>query len=267
MLKTTRRASLPTALNKLLLVAIASSISLPAVAACFKQSPAHTVALLELYTSEGCDSCPPANEWLSEQSKQFTADQLVTLALHVDYWDYIGWKDQFASPAFGQRHKATVHANGSKTVYTPEFFVSGKETRNWRQHGVLAQRVGAANAKTATAAVSLSASSAGREASVKAVFKAQTSNALGYFAVLENQLATHVTKGENAGVTLKEDRVVRKWFGPYPVGADKNGTVIERTFSLPQSSPLKQLSLAAFVQDAATGAILQATASQVGDCF
>jgi hypothetical protein len=128
-------------LNVLVFVALLScDITHSAALACFKQSPAHTVALLELYTSEGCDSCPPANEWLGAQSKQFSVDQLVPIALHVDYWDYIGWKDRFASPAFGQRHRATVNANGGRKVYTPQLFVGNQEARDWRQSGALAQR-------------------------------------------------------------------------------------------------------------------------------
>jgi hypothetical protein len=246
----------------------ACSVSFPAAAACLKQSPAHTVALLELYTSEGCDSCPPANEWLGVQAKQFNADQLVPIALHVDYWDYIGWKDRFATPAFGQRHRATVNANGGRTVYTPQFFVGNQEARDWRQSGALAQRVKASNAQAASASIRLEASSTDRQANIKAQFKTATAGAVGYVAVLEDKLITHVTRGENAGATLKEERVVRQWLGPYSLSnTDPAGTTIERRVTLPSDSPLKHLSLAAFVQTAGSGAVLQATATGVGECF
>jgi hypothetical protein len=247
---------------------LASTVTLPAVAACFKKSPAHTVALLELYTSEGCDSCPPANDWLAVQAKQFTVDQLVPIALHVDYWDYIGWKDRFATPAFGQRHRATVNANGARTVYTPQFFVGNQEARDWRQSGALAQRVKASNAQAASASIRLEASSTDRQANIKALFKTSTAGAVGYVAVLEDKLVTHITRGENAGATLKEERVVRQWLGPYSLSnTDPAGTTIERRVTLPSDSPLKHLSLAAFVQTAGSGAVLQATATGVGECF
>jgi hypothetical protein len=225
------------------------------------------VALLELYTSEGCDSCPPANEWLGAQAKHFSADQLVPIALHVDYWDYIGWKDRFASPQFGQRHRATANANGGRTVYTPEFFISGGEARDWRQHGALAQRVKAANAQAATANIRLEASTQGRQTSIKAQFKTAAAGAQGYIAILEDKLVTSISSGENKGATLKEERVVRQWLGPYVLGNDAAGTVIERTVTLPSDSVLKHLSLASFVQQASTGAVLQATATGAGECF
>jgi hypothetical protein len=246
---------------------IVFTFAMPAASACLKQSPTHKVALLELYTSEGCDSCPPANEWLGVQAKQFTTDQLVPIALHVDYWDYIGWKDRFANTAFGQRHRATVHANGGRTVYTPELFVGGSEVRDWRQSGALAQRVQVSNAQTAAATIRLEASANQREAKVKAQFKTSSAGTQAYIAVLEDKLVTKITRGENAGTTLKEERVVRHWLGPYALNSDTTGTVIERSFSLPSDSQIKHLSLAAFVQQASTGAILQATATEVGECF
>jgi hypothetical protein len=246
---------------------IAALAALPAAAACLKQSPAHRVALLELYTSEGCDSCPPANEWLGAQAKQFSADQLVPIALHVDYWDYIGWKDRFASPQFGQRHRATVNANRGRTVYTPEFFVNGGEARDWRSSGALAQRVKAANAQAATAVIRIEANTKDRQTTIKSHFKSASAGAQGYIALLEDKLSTHVTSGENKGATLKEERVVRQWLGPYVLSTDAAGTSIERTISLPSDSNAKHLSLAAFVQQPATGAVLQATATGVGECF
>ena len=74
-------------------------------AVCTRQRPPHTVAPLELYTSEGCSSCPPADRWLQELPQKFGPDQLLALSLHVDYWDYIGWKDHFAQPQFTERQR------------------------------------------------------------------------------------------------------------------------------------------------------------------
>src|SRR6266571_7732487 len=74
--------------------------------ACSAYSGAHTTALVELYTSEGCDSCPPADHWLSSLfGRGLRPDQVVPLALHVDYWDYIGWKDPFAKGEFSVRQR------------------------------------------------------------------------------------------------------------------------------------------------------------------
>lgn len=78
--------------------------------------------LVELYTSQGCSSCPPADEIFAQLAND---PGIVALALHVDYWDYIGWKDTFGSPQFTKRQKAYAKASGSRMVYTPQMVVSG----------------------------------------------------------------------------------------------------------------------------------------------
>ena len=86
--------------------------------------------IIELYTSEGCSSCPPAERFLNDFKNQ--ADlwkRIIPMAFHVDYWDYIGWKDRFAQPAFGQRQSRYAQLQRRSTVYTPAFFINGI---NWR---------------------------------------------------------------------------------------------------------------------------------------
>jgi hypothetical protein len=87
----------------LLLVVLAAPVH---AGQCLARSAAHTVALVELYTSEGCSSCPPADRWLSGlAARGYTAERVVPLALHVDYWDYIGWKDPYAKRDFSLRQR------------------------------------------------------------------------------------------------------------------------------------------------------------------
>ena len=83
---------------------------------------AEPLVVVELYTSQGCSSCPPADAYLVELANN---PSLMPLALHVDYWDYIGWADTFADPAFGRRQSAYAQAVGSRTVYTPQMIVGG----------------------------------------------------------------------------------------------------------------------------------------------
>ncbi len=80
--------------------------------------------VVELYTSQGCSSCPPADEYLRELAGE---PGVIALALHVDYWDYIGWADSFADPKFTNRQKAYAHAASSNTIYTPQMIVAGVE--------------------------------------------------------------------------------------------------------------------------------------------
>ena len=94
--------------------------------ACSAYSGPHTTALVELYTSEGCDSCPAADLWLSSLFAQgFRPDQVVPLALHVDYWDYMGWKDPFAKGEFSIRQRKLAQMKRPVTVYTPQVLVQG----------------------------------------------------------------------------------------------------------------------------------------------
>src|SRR5579863_1484265 len=92
--------------------------------------------LLELYTSEGCSSCSPAEAWLTRAQAQLLAHDVVPLAFHVDYWDGIGWPDPFAQARFTARQEALVTRDGGH-LYTPEFVVDGHEA----PHDQLGQRV------------------------------------------------------------------------------------------------------------------------------
>src|SRR5271169_1166714 len=114
------------------ILAIALLMPTFSFAACDVKSGPKTAALVELYTSEGCSSCPPADKQLSQfPSPEYSLGQVVPISLHVDYWDYIGWKEPFAQAQFSERQSWLVRANGHKTVYTPHFFVSGIEVRDW----------------------------------------------------------------------------------------------------------------------------------------
>jgi hypothetical protein len=96
------------------------------------QSSEKRTALLELYTSEGCSSCPPAESWLSRLTKSSGLwKEFVPLAFHVDYWDNLGWPDPWAAGQFSDRQRAYAQSWHSRRIYTPEFVLNGKEWRNW----------------------------------------------------------------------------------------------------------------------------------------
>ena len=97
------------------------------------ESSAEPVQLIELYTSEGCSSCPPADRWLSALERDPGLwEQFVPIAFHVTYWNYLGWSDRFGRAEFDARHRR-VAANASAVVYTPGLFVGGREWRAWRR--------------------------------------------------------------------------------------------------------------------------------------
>jgi len=239
-------------------ITIASLAPTFAWATCDVKSGPQTAALVELYTSEGCSSCPPADKRLSQfPSSGFTLEQAVPIALHVDYWDYIGWKDPFAQPPFTERQAWLVHANEDKTSFTPHFFVSGREVRDWR--GDLVEAVKRVNAEPAHASVRIHAETMASGAlSVAASAVAPTPNdqlAL-FVAVTEDKLVSKVASGENGGATLSHEHVVREWIGPIAL---TNGHVEETRVIVPRPNwNAAQLGVVGFVQDLRTGHVLQA---------
>src|SRR5437899_4635623 len=123
--------------------------------ACSTYSGPHTTALVELYTSEGCDSCPAADHWLSSLfGRGFRPDQVVPLALHVDYWDYIGWKDPFARGEFPVRQRKLAQMKRPVIVYTPQVLLQGRDFPRWAD-GEFSAQVKRINSRPARATISL----------------------------------------------------------------------------------------------------------------
>ena len=96
------------------------------------QSSESQVSLVELFTSEGCSSCPPAEKWLSDlKAAPGLWKHFVPVAFHVDYWDYLGWRDPWASKAFSDRQRAYAQLWRGDSIYTPGFVLNGQEWRSW----------------------------------------------------------------------------------------------------------------------------------------
>lgn len=167
-------------------------------------------AVLELYTSEGCSSCPSADRWLAALV-ELPNDELDVLALafHVDYWDYLGWKDRFGSPRYTSRQRQLGSNNNQRTIYTPEFFVDGKEARGTRN---VLDKIRSANKQQAQIQLKLSISKSSNALQIE--LESVTPDAVDkplrhrYF-VYENQLMSDVTRGENSGERLFHQQVVR----------------------------------------------------------
>jgi len=246
-------------------VAGAVAAVLPAIgeAACDAQSGPATAALVELYTSEGCSSCPPADRQFGRLPQALgTAVTVVPLALHVGYWDDLGWKDRYAQDAFARRQKWRVGADGGNVVYTPQLFLNGREAH----FASLAEGVRSANAQQPAASLHLQARPEGADGlAISAT--AWTGSAAGmlalYVAVAENGLVSKVTAGENGGATLQHDHVVRLWLGPLSV--HDGSTELRRTLQLPPDWNRARLEISAFVEDQRSGRVLQAVST--GECI
>ncbi len=166
-------------------------------------SPIEQVSMLEVYTSQGCSSCPPAERWMSKfKDDSRLWKQLVPMNFHVDYWDYLGWSDPYASRIFTQRQKDYKRLKLSATVATPGFIVAGEGWNGWfkRQPVPL---------KSATAAGLLTANIKDNVAQVRFNPTQETQHDLQlYVAVLGFDQVTKVVAGENSGKALPHDFVV-----------------------------------------------------------
>ncbi|HEY6241158.1 MAG TPA: DUF1223 domain-containing protein [Burkholderiales bacterium] len=229
---------------------------------CSTYTGPHTTALVELYTSEGCDTCPPADQWLSSLFAQgFRPDQVVPLALHVDYWDYVGWKDPFGKAEFSIRQRKLAQLKRPVIVYTPQIVLQGQDFRRWASDQ-FAEEVARINSHPARARIALTIRAVEPQA-IRAELVAQLfdpseqKNAAVYLATYENRLSSEVKAGENRGKRLEHDFVVREWVGP--IGFDP-GLKLEEKRSLPllPGADPKRLGVAAFVQNRSTSDVLQA---------
>jgi hypothetical protein len=228
---------------------------------CSARSPAGTVALVELYTSEGCDSCPPADRWLSSLGPRgYAPDRVVPIALHVDYWDYIGWKDPYARQAHSARQRKMASLARAAAIYTPQVMLQGRDFRNWRA-GAFEEAVAQINARPARARIALSLDTQSKDAFAVEVAAELLAGVVPadmglYLAAYENKLVSEVKAGENRGKTLPHDYVVLQWTGPLEFKAPK---LVERQRLplLPKAIPANS-GVAAFVQSRSTGEVLQA---------
>ena len=170
---------------------------------CRAQSPATRTPVIELYTSEGCSSCPPADRWLSGLKGAAAQGQVVAQAFHVGYWDHIGWIDRFAAPAYTARQREIAVRHRSRNVYTPQLVRDGAD---WRDYA------GALAAPPEAAAVSLRLEKSGSDAIEAQVTPTTASTAwAAYWTVTEHGHASKVAAGENAGELLRHDFVVRQY--------------------------------------------------------
>jgi hypothetical protein len=175
--------------------------SIPAMAATpLCQSSGSASVLLELFTSEGCSSCPPAESWLAKVPTRYDPQQVITLAWHVDYWDYLGWKDEFANPQFSARQRERVRASGSSNVYTPQLMING-QTRFWTdQPDVLIRQQLAANKHSA---IQLSAQQQVDGQWLLSIDKRTLpANTVLRAVLLGDTVNRKIAAGENAGRTL-----------------------------------------------------------------
>ena len=240
--------AIPALTRRALALAVTSSL-LPAAALaqapqqCEARSAAQPPAVVELYTSEGCSSCPPADRWLSTLNGR---SDVIALAFHVNYWDRLGWPDRFATPAITERQHQLAQSSGSSYVYTPQVVMNGRDLRNWSR---------TAPSRLPASSVALSLKRDGN--TVIANVGTGSGNLAGYWAVLEDGHSTRVRAGENSGETLKHDHVVTLY---KPVDAWAGKDAKQWSLALPAATAGVARRVAFVVTDGATQRPVQALA-------
>ena len=240
-----------------LLMAFAVGSTLSAVA----RSQGKPFVVLELFTSEGCSSCPAADHLLGELSRDAReqGQPIYALAFHVDYWNQLGWKDRFSDPSFTRRQQAYVSALGLGSAYTPQMVVNGRE-----------EFVGSDASRARRSIRNALAAQAGTRVTLQVGPPAQgrlpvefsvggSSPEVLNLALVERGLATQVLNGENAGRKLLHENVVRA-FETFSLGVERKGSL---EILLPKSLHLENASLVGYVQEPETLAIVGATAVEL----
>ena len=259
-------------IKHLILVAILSLLG-GAKAARGTPPVADRPVLVELYTSQGCSSCPPADRFVHElPARGLGRDKVVALTFHVDYWDHLGWADPFATPSFTARQgwyadsgrlRAPDGARAISGVYTPQMIVAGQVHFPGGQSDVALHQIAAAGRPlAATATLSLDATVEGDLATVRvrlaradALDRTEDWRVTG--ALVQKTAETHVHRGENSGETLEEASVVRTLSPRLPLPPN-GGAEVVLTLRKPADLAWRNTALVAFVQSEKTRAVAAA---------
>jgi hypothetical protein len=206
------------------------------------------VVLVELFTSQGCNSCPPADEYAAELAER---ENVLPLLLHVDYWDYLGWRDPFAQPAFTQRQKDYAYHHGARSVYTPQMIIGGVVSAVGHNRAEVEAAI--ARQQQVQSAVLIQARIDGNVLNV--VLEPQRAGVAGTVHVVRYapELTTSIARGENSGRTLTYTNVVTQW----STIAMWSGDSAE--LSMPMMGDAGH-GTAVIVQDGAVGPVLAAVA-------
>lgn len=210
--------------------------------------------VVELFTSESCSSCPPADDLLAQLRSGKDADgaEVIPLAFHVDYWNHLGWKDRFSSAAFSNRQAKYAERFGLEGPYTPQMVVDGNQEFIGSSPRKAREAIAQAASQPEQADVQLSLTPAGR---LSVRVKARAAGASGgvWLAVTEDNLATHISGGENQGHDLRHTGVVRDF---RPLGQLKDGGFeSEITLTAAKEWKPNDLRVVVFVQPYSSNAV------------
>jgi hypothetical protein len=207
-------------------------------------------ALLELYTSEGCSSCPPADELMGRIQNEYKDDNVYILSYHVDYWDRQGWKDVFSNADYTKRQYDYAKFLGKEPIYTPQLIVNGKADYIASQETEVRNGIKSALSKPVVTDLSLEANQANNNLNVNYNIEGTFKGSSLLIAIVQKAAKSNVKRGENANRILSHYQIVHHLHSLDLKG--KKGTV---SIHLPKSFNEKDFEVIGFVQDKNSGAI------------
>ncbi len=238
------------------------------LAGCARRAPAHNepaiparppFAVVELFTSEGCSSCPPADRHLAdiEAAAARAHENVFVLSYHVDYWDYLGWKDPFSDPRHSERQQSYARVVGNGQLYTPQMVVNGREAFVGSERSTASAAIQRALKDPAAVAITLHPSSNGGRLVVDYRVEGDTRDAVLNLSITQPVPGVAVARGENAGHTLSHRGVVRA-FVTRELDGDTKGSA---SIDFPAGVARERATLVAYATDRRTLAVLGATAT------
>lgn len=230
------------------------SFCVSAIAA--KPSPANKgFVVVELFTSEGCSSCPPADELVAKVQKQYQDQPVYILAFHVDYWNRLGWKDAFSSADYSQRQEAYAKSLHIQSVYTPQIVINGKREFVGSQEESLRNAIVSGLAKPSSAQIDLTTiKNTGSKIYVNYGLIGATKYSEVVLALVQKSAQTHVKAGENSGHILSHVQIVRQ-MQRVSIRSNINGNSV---LNLPPGANPQNFEVIALLQDTASGEITAA---------
>lgn len=255
----------------LLFPMLMAATSACAAETCAATSGAQVVPLIELYTAEGCNECPPADRWLSQLAMRADSAKTAALAFHVDYWDAIGWPDRFADAKYDQRQELRITLAHKRVTVTPQVMVGKDVMVNWRSQAQVDSLLEKTRARRSP--VQLAMQVVGEPGALSVT--AQASKIQGptddidqgrlWLALYQDGLTSAITAGENKGRTLHHDRVVRALAGPWAL--DEKPVSGSVRIPLPVGAGLQRMGLVLFAESGKTGEALQALSLPLAPCL
>ncbi|PKW30326.1 DUF1223 domain-containing protein [Flavobacterium lindanitolerans] len=253
-------------MNKNILITVATTLALLFFVDCFMfpqiKFPDKTkfknknegFAVVELFTSEGCSSCPPADELLANIQNETKGKNVYVLAFHVDYWNRLGWKDRFSKEEFTDRQRQYQKWLGLNVMYTPQFVINGTSEFAGDSKLTLYKQVSKALNNIAESNLHLDAKTTGNSLKVHYKTDRISENSSLFLAIVTKKASTKVERGENTGVLLNHVQIVSSSYTFTLKGKEDVVEILK-----PSSVNSKDYELIGFVQNNETGAIISAT--------